>query len=149
MKHQTLDQLRTVAEISTDRTRPAMTRRERLERWADLLEREPCRHLTTFYQTEYQRGDVRGAMRSAGSPISVAFEDPVLRAEGLESDSYGHAKRFFAMTDGQLHDIVCYCQFGAGMTAGTAARYVRAAMAEPKPGMFARIKVAIFSWAAR
>jgi hypothetical protein len=30
-------------------------------------------------------------MRSDDSPISVAFEDPVLRAAGLENASYGEA----------------------------------------------------------
>jgi hypothetical protein len=50
-------------------------------------------------------------MRGDGSPISVAFEDPVLRAAGLENDNYGEAKRFFELTDGQLHEIICYCHF--------------------------------------
>lgn len=144
MKHQSLDQLRTVAEISTRQARPAMSRRERLERWAQLLEREPYRPLATFYQTEYQTRDARRLMRRADSPISVAFEDPVLRAEGLIDDSYDQAKRIFGLTDEQLHDIVCYCHYGATMTAGTAAHYVRAAMDEPKSGLLVRIKAAIF-----
>ena len=67
-------------------------------------------------------------MRSEGSPISVAFEDPILRAEGLENDSYGAAKRFFELTDWQLHEIVCHCFVGASMRSARAARYVRAAM---------------------
>lgn len=139
MKHQTLDQVRTIAEISTDQARPAMSRRERLERWVQLLEREPYRPLASFYQTEYQTRDARGLMRCADSPISVAFEDPVLRAEGLVDDSYDQAKRFFGLTDGQLHNIVCYCHYGATMTAAAAVHYVRAAMAEPKSGLFAWI----------
>jgi hypothetical protein len=49
----------------------------------------------------------RAAMRSDSSPISVAFADPVLRAAGLENDSYGEAKRFFKLTDRQLHKIIC------------------------------------------
>ncbi|MDY0885887.1 hypothetical protein ACFPL7_23250 [Dongia soli] len=148
MKHQTLDQLRTVAEISADQARPALSRHERLERWAQLLERKPYRILATFYQTEYQTRDARGLMRSADSPISVAFEDPVLRAQGLFDDSYDQAKQFFGLTDRQLHDIVCYCHYGATMTAAAAAQYVRAAMAEPEGGLFARIKAATF-WFAR
>ncbi|TXH32014.1 MAG: hypothetical protein E6Q98_25925 [Rhodospirillaceae bacterium] len=148
MKHQTLDQLRTVAEISTGQARSAMSRRQRLERWAQLLERKPYRLLATFYQTEYQTRDARALMRTADSPISVAFEDPLLRAEGLFDDSYEQARRFFGLTDRQLHDVVCYCHYGATMTAGAAAQYVRAAMAEPKSGLFARIKAATF-WFAR
>jgi len=144
MKHQTLDQLRTVAEISTDKGRSAMTRSERLERWAELLEREPDRHLATFYQTEYRPSYVRKAMCSAGSPISVAFADPVLRGEGLEDDSYGEAKRFFGMTEQQLHEIVCSCHSGATVTSRTAAHYVRAAVVGPRLGLVARIAGAIF-----
>lgn len=142
MKHQTLDQLQKVAEISTD-NRPAMTRAERLERWAQLLERAPDRRLATLHQTEYQPIRTRETMRSVGSPISVAFEDPVLRAEGLKDDSYGEAKRFFEVTDGQLHEIVCYCHYGETVSAATAARHVRAAISGSKPGMFARMQEAI------
>jgi len=144
MKHQTLDQLRTIAEISADRGRSAMTRSERLERWAQLLERAPDRRLATFYQTEYRPRYAQKAMRSAGSPISVAFADPVLRGEGLEDDSYGEARRFFGLTDQQLHEIVCSCHFGATVMPRTAAHYVRTAAVGPRLGLFARLTSAIF-----
>ena len=144
MEHKSLEQLQSVAEIHPDKTRPAMTRNERLDRWAELLEREPGRRLGTLPGTEYQPDSVRETMRSAGSPISVAFEDPVLRAEGLKDDSYGEAKRFFELSDWQLHEIVCYCHFGAAMSAATAARCVRAAMDGAKqPGVFARLREAV------
>jgi serine/threonine protein kinase len=78
------------------------------------------------------------AMRGDSSPMSVAFDDPVLRAAGLENDSYGEAKRFFKLTDGQLHEIICYCHFGATVNAATAARHVRAVLTGRQPGMFAR-----------
>ena len=81
-------------------------------------------------------------MRDDGSPISVAFEDPVLRVAGLENDNYGEAKRFFELTDRQLHEIICYCHFGATVSAVTAARHIRAAIAGRQPGMFARIREA-------
>jgi hypothetical protein len=55
----------------------------------------------------------------------------------LENDSYGAAKRFFKLTDGQLHEIICYCHFGATVNAATAARHIRAVL-EERPGMFAR-----------
>ena len=42
----------------------------------------------------------------------MAFNDPVLRAAGLRDDSYGEAKRFFELTDRQLHWLVCYCHYG-------------------------------------
>jgi hypothetical protein len=142
MKHQTLEQLQIVAEINQDYLRQAMSRSERLERWAELLERNPDRRLSTLHQTEYQPVRARGAMRGDGSPISVAFEDPVLRVAGLENDNYGEAKRFFELTDRQLHEIICYCHLGATVSAVTAARHIRAAIAGRQPGMFARIREA-------
>ena len=67
-------------------------------------------------------------MRGDGSPISVALEDPVLHNEGLRNDSYGEAKRFFELTDYQLHEIVCYCHVGDVMQASRAALSVRAVL---------------------
>ena len=145
MQHQTLEQLQNIAEISAGKTHPAMTRGKRLERWAELLEREPNRRFATLHQTEYQPIESRGTMRSVGSPISVAFDDPILRAEGLEDDSYDSAKRFFEITDRQLHEIICSCNYGTSMTGGIAARHVRAAMAMPRLDMIAWIRRAI-SW---
>jgi hypothetical protein len=142
MKHQTIEQLQIVAEIDQAYSRQAMSRSERLERWAELLERNPDRRLSTLHQTEYQPVRARGAMRGDGSPISVAFEDPVLRAAGLENDNYGEAKRFFELTDRQLHEIICYCHFGATVSAATAARHIRVAIAGRQPGMFARMREA-------
>ena len=143
MKHQTIEQLQIVAEIDQAYPRQAMSRSERLERWAELLERNPDRRLSTLHQTEYQPVRARGAMRGDGSPISVAFEDPVLRAAGLENDNYGEAKRFFELTDRQLHEIICYCHFGATVTAATAARHIRAVRTGRQPGMFARLRDAL------
>ncbi|MDX8448646.1 hypothetical protein [Mesorhizobium captivum] len=142
MKHQTLAQLQIVADIDQVYPRQVMSRSERLERWAELLERNPDRRLSTLHQTEYQPVRARGAMRGDGSPISVAFEDPVLRAAGFENDNYGEAKRFFELTDRQLHEIICYCHFGATVNAVTAAHHVRAAIAGRQPGMFARMREA-------
>ncbi|MBB2970899.1 hypothetical protein [Mesorhizobium sp. RMAD-H1] len=138
MQHKTLEQMQVIAEANPDITRPVMSRAERLERWAALLEKEPGRLLATLPGTEYQPVETRETMRSAGSPISVAFEDAVFRAEGMKDDSYGEAKRFFEITDRQLHEIVCYCHYGATVSAATAARHVRGAIGGS--GMFARLR---------
>ncbi|MER8375710.1 hypothetical protein [Mesorhizobium sp. M1406] len=128
MKHQTVDQLNAVADVHAEATYLVATRGERLERWAQLLEQNPNRCLGALTGTEYQSVEVRERMRSAGSPITVAFEDPIFRALGLKEDTYGEAKRFFELTDWQLHGIVCHCHVGATMTARWAASRVRAAM---------------------
>ena len=139
MQHQTLESLKAVAEVHPDPTRPVMTRSERLERWAELLERRPEQRLSTLHGTEYQGSGARETMRSSGSPLSVAFADPVFRAEGLKDDSYGEAKRFFELSDWQLHEVVCYCHFGETVTGARAARHVRAAI-NPRGGWLARLR---------
>jgi hypothetical protein len=125
MKHQTLDQLQTIAEVKPSARYPTMTRRQRIERWAELLEQNPQRCLGALTGTEYLTPEARAVARGAGSPITVAFEDPVLRTQGLKDDTYGEAKRFFEVSDWQLHDIVCHCHVGATMQARWAAARVR------------------------
>ena len=127
MRHQTLDQLHTVAEVRRDPTH-VMDRTQRIERWAELLERQPNRLLAALAGTEYRSSPERDVMRGDGTPISVAFEDPRLREEGLKDDCYGQAKSFFELTDNQLHEIVCYCHVGATMQASRAAQSVRYAI---------------------
>ncbi|MDG4886719.1 MULTISPECIES: hypothetical protein [unclassified Mesorhizobium] len=123
MKHQTLDQLHAVADINP--LVPLTTRTEKIERWAELLERNPLRCLAALTGTEYLYPGMREEARAAGSPLTVAFEDPLLRASGLQSDTYGEAKRFFELSDWQLHEVVCSCHAGATMQASWAAGRVR------------------------
>ncbi|KQV70243.1 hypothetical protein [Rhizobium sp. Root1220] len=143
MKHQTLEQLQNIAEIEPACSQRIMLRGERLQRWAQDLERSPHRRLATLYQTEHQPACVTALMRSDNSPLTVAFEDPILRAAGLQNDTYGETKRFFELADEELHDIICYCHFGATVSASAAARHIRAAVATERPGLFARLR-AIF-----
>jgi hypothetical protein len=140
MKHQTLEQLQAIAEIEQTYPQRVMSRSERLERWAELLERNPHLRLATLFQTEHQPLSVLSLLRSDGSPISVAFKDPILRAAGLENDTYGEARRFFELTDGELHNVLCYCHFGATVSAATAAHHVRAMLAVRQPGLLARLR---------
>jgi len=128
MQHRTIEDLQNVAAIFPDQAHTVMTRTQRLERWAELLERDPIRRLNSPTGTEYQPEDIRARMRGNSSPVSVAFDDPMLRSAGLTGDTYGEAKRFFELTDHQLHNIVCYCRHGVTMSAETAARQVRVAI---------------------
>ena len=120
MKHNTLIDLDNSAGLHAV-GKASMSRQERLERWAELLSREPQRVLCALEGTEYQTGEAQARMRCDNSPISVAREDAVLRAEGLEDDTYNAAKRFFELSDEQLHEIVCYCYHGFTMYAGSVA----------------------------
>ncbi|RUX98103.1 MULTISPECIES: hypothetical protein [unclassified Mesorhizobium] len=130
MKHQTLSQLQIIAEVEPLSTYPIMTRQQRIERWAKLLDEHPERRLGALTGTEHLKGQARDAARSEGSPITVAFEDPVLRAVGLKDDTYGEAKRFFELSDWELHDIVCSCHVGTTIRGQWAAARVRRTIAE-------------------
>lgn len=58
----------------------------------------------------------------------------------MENDSYGEAKRFFELSDEQLHDLVCFCHFGERVSAAVVARRLRK-MAGSKPsGFFAQLR---------
>ncbi len=124
MQQKPLSEIRAVADVEPAQSR-SLTRRERLERWADLLDREPSRRLKTLHEIEFQPRSKRDEMRADGSPLSVAYADPVLRTEGLASDKLGDAITFFELSDGQVHRLLCSCMYGVRMEAGAAARQIR------------------------
>ena len=127
MKLKTLEELKRVAQVRPPLTRDRMSKRQRLERWAEVLELAPQRHLRSLYKTEYTSRRRRYALRQENSPLTVAFQDPVLRGEGLQSDRYGDALKFFKLSDGDLHHIVCYCHHGPTMAPRAVAARVRSA----------------------
>jgi hypothetical protein len=98
-----------------------MSRCERLERWAELLEHQPDRLLPTIEGTEFGFREARRAKRADDSPLTVAFQDPVLRAEGLRDDRVGDALDFFEISEGDVHYLVCYCHYGQAVSAGAVA----------------------------
>jgi hypothetical protein len=109
MKYRSLDQIAAEAEVH-----PAaeLSRRERLERWAEALERCGTPRLRAIPDIEYGPKWEREARRADGSPISVAFADPVLRGAGLKGDTIGDAVEFFELSFGQLHRLACVCCHG-------------------------------------
>src|SRR3954447_1127738 len=128
MLYRSLDRIATEADVLAVPDLPASpgrSRRERLERWAELLEREPERRLRALHGIEYGTPDERLAYRADGSPLAVAYADPVLRAAGLAGDTVGDAAEFFGLSHGQLHDLLCFCHHGGTVAASTAASQVR------------------------
>jgi hypothetical protein len=123
MKHQSLNDLTTIADVKPEKT--VMSRCDRLERWAECLEREPRRTLRSLDGIEYGSEWQRREAREANSPLSVAFADPVLREEGLRGDKLGDALDFFEMSHGEAHRVLCSCMHGRTMEAGDVARRVR------------------------
>lgn len=134
MEHKTLRQIRGIAELhpAPSRSHP-MSKRERVERWIALLEQEPRRLLSTLPGTEYQPFASREGTRRADSAIALAYNDPVLRAEGLASDTYGAARRFFGLTHGEMHWITCSCHLGTQVEARWTASRLRSVRHPGKP----------------
>ena len=151
MEHKTLDEIRNVADVlpSWLRARP-LSNCERLERWAQALEREGGRRLHTLFEIEYAGPAERAALRADDSPLSVAFNDQRLRAEGLAGDTVGEAVGFFGISEMELHNILCFCYHGETMSAEVAAARVRVAARRRSPhvpqsscGRFVAVLIAI------
>src|SRR3954470_1643783 len=125
MLYRSLDRIAAEADVLAAPDLPAsrgLSRRERLERWAESLGREPGRRLRALHGIEY--GTPYGSLkcRADGSPLAVAYADPVLRAAGLEGD----AAEFFDLSHEQLHDLLCFCHHGGTVSASTESAQVRA-----------------------
>jgi hypothetical protein len=130
MKYHTLEQIALEADVHPDL---GMSRRRRLERWAELLERQPNRRLSTIEGTEFGSRRERAAKRSDDSPLTVAFDDPVLQAAGLRGDRVGDAVEFFDLSQGDVHRLVCYCHYGRTVAAGVVAARVRMMARQDEP----------------
>jgi hypothetical protein len=129
MQYRSLDQIGAEADVLAVPNLPVTTslsRRERLKRWAEILEHEPRRRLHALHDIEYKSQQELLAYRVDDSPLSVAYADPVLRAAGLRSETVGDAGEFFGLSHDQLHYLLCFCHHGEMMTASATAAQVRA-----------------------
>jgi hypothetical protein len=131
MVYKAVDQLRQVADVHAERE--PLSRAARLERWAELLEREPAR-LRSLGEIEFKTPEERRVLRVNGSPLTVAFSDPVLRADGLSSDMLGDATSYFGLSDRQVHRLLCSCMNGSSIAGDLAARRIRS-FAKPTSGL--------------
>jgi hypothetical protein len=124
MKYQSVSELRSASEVRSTVPRP-VTRAERIERWAMLLEANPDRQIHTLSEIETKNERQRDVLRANNSALTVAFEDPVLQSEGLKSDTLADAITFFGLSKCDAHYVLCSCLNGQTMTAGAAASKVR------------------------
>src|SRR4051794_7947571 len=121
MEHKSVEQLQDLADVSPQAAL-LTTRRARLERWADLLEQDPGRTFATLPEVDLLPRSRRMALRVDGSPVALAFADPLLRASGLGGDTYGDARTFFGLREGQAHRLLCSCVNGRHIRAAQAAK---------------------------
>ena len=77
----------------------------RLDRWAALLERDPCQ-IIGLLSSSWAGGDKRGPLSPGPSAIDVAWEDPILRVMGLKSRASRDVEAFFGLSEAELDRIV-------------------------------------------
>jgi hypothetical protein len=83
MEHKPLVELQQIADLEfldcllTDRE-------QRLARWSKLLLANPERELRSLHEIEHLSASDRRACRSDDSPLSIAYNDPLLRSSGLK-----------------------------------------------------------------
>lgn len=125
MKHQIPDEFMTTSELIPLLDRSAkLSRRERLDLWADALERHHGQ-LSALRRLEYLSPDELRTYRGANTPLTIAFDDPALRAAGLSGDSLGDAMDFFELTDRDAHRLLCDCHYHGAMTGRGLAQRLR------------------------
>jgi hypothetical protein len=122
MKHQSPEQLREAVVAAPVQQ---MTRRERLDRWADLLDLY-AGPMEALYRIEYLSETDRRAYRGGETtPLAIAFRDPVLRADGLAGNTLGDAMDYFAMSDEDAHHLLCDCHYMGSLTGRNLAARLR------------------------
>jgi hypothetical protein len=115
MEYRTIREIEGVATVTRLHAR-RMSRRERLLRWAAVLESQPAQAIKPLMRIEFLPRQERMLARREDSPLTIAYRDPVLREEGLSGDTLGEAVRFFELSDHEAHYLVCDCHYHGGMT---------------------------------
>ena len=137
MQHLQQDQLMAMAQPIP------MSRDDKLDRWATLVERssEPVR---TFHGLEYQSQHKLDQLAAPHSAFAIAAGDPVLKEAGLIGDKVGDAMRFFELSNTDVHDLSCDC-FGHISNRRVANRIRGLKSSQPPTTIFGRL----FSWMGR
>ncbi len=133
MEQRTIAEVAKSAQVFSTAETPRAMRRERLERLARLLEEHngPVQMLT---QIEYLRRAERLLLRRDGSPLTIAYSDPVFRAQGLTGDRLGDAMSFFQLDDREAHHLFCDCHYRTGVSSQVIAAQVRSVAQRPTLG---------------
>ena len=116
------DSAATEVETTVAATVKPMTRRQKLERWVQVLREQYCNVLlANLRRIEYMNEQQFNAAREDNSILTAAANDPVLKEAGLQNDTVGEARRFFELTSGQLHSMTCFCLSASESTGKEAA----------------------------
>ena len=125
MKYRTLDEIVPEAKVvpAEPMTMRAL-RRQRLERLAMVLDGYEG-SLQLMSRVEFLSKHERLLYRLDHSPLWIAYQDPVLREQGLAGDRMGDAIVFFDLTWSEAHHLFCDCHYTAGITSRTIADRMR------------------------
>lgn len=88
------------------------TQRNRLFRWAEILDADPARMVWLYRKFEGIPARIQGQIPAQCTALTLAASDQQLRKAGLTGDRPHTAGQFFGLTDERLHHIVCYCAYG-------------------------------------
>jgi hypothetical protein len=84
---------------------PLLTKRQRLQRFADVIRsRRSCR-LHLFINLEYRDAGEWKYISHPASPFALAAQDNILYAAGLKGGSVGDALRFFELSRQELAEF--------------------------------------------
>jgi hypothetical protein len=102
MQHLSQDQIMAMAQPIP------MSRDDKLERWASLIERssEP---VFIFHSLEYRSQADLDHIANSHSAFALAAVDQVLKEAGLMSDTVGDGMRFFELSKRDVHAFSCDC----------------------------------------
>ena len=125
MKHQSLDEIASVAKIgSVIEPSSPVERRERLYLLADLLDNYdgPVR---PFRQLEHYGFNELRDVQQDFSPFWVAYQNPHFRQQGLASDRVGDGMAFFGLSVSETHRLFCECHYASSIPSSFIATNVR------------------------
>jgi hypothetical protein len=119
MKHVAQEQI-----LSAIPLLPEMTRKQKLERWADLI--SECNDIALIHNLENWDHEIFNNERKlqyyGRTAFHVAADDPIFKKLGLIA-TVGSAIKFFEVSQSDLHEFSCDC--GGSISATRMARYIR------------------------
>jgi hypothetical protein len=125
MKHRTLEEITPVAQVMSAGPDARAAKRARLERLATVLVNYEG-PVKLFAGIEFLDRQERMRARNDRSPLAVAYQDAVLRGQGLKGDRIEDAMAFFDLSWRETHHLFCECHYGTAVTPRVIAGQVRA-----------------------
>ncbi|SRR6266478_2549591 len=89
--------------------KPVMTRREKLMRFAEVVRSHRDRPFLLYHNLEGWHPEQLGSIGINGSAFDAAAADPILRDAGADLHTVADAKRFFELSQHELHEFSCNC----------------------------------------